>query len=79
MLFGIILTSNDVDRLRPAAGGESLKAAAKKVIGSSWQRCRVHFMRNALAHVGIKQRAMVAAAIRTVFVQEIKDDAYKEL
>jgi putative transposase len=58
---------------------EGLKAAAKKVIGSSWQRCRVHFMRNALAHVGIKQRAMVAAAIRTVFVQEIKDDAYKEL
>ena len=57
---------------------EGLKAAAAKVMGTSWQRCRVHFMRNALVHVGIKQRAMVAAAIRTAFVQETKDDAHKE-
>ena len=57
---------------------EGLKAAAAKVMGTSWQRCRVHFMRNALVHVGVKQRAMVAAAIRTAFVQETKDDAHKE-
>ena len=57
---------------------EGLKAAAKKVLGTSWQRCRVHFMRNALAHVGVKQRAMVAAAIRTAFVQETKADAHAE-
>jgi putative transposase len=49
---------------------EGLKAAAAKVLKATWQRCRVHFMRNALAHVGVKQRAMVAAAIRTAFVQE---------
>ena len=29
---------------------EGLKAAVAKVLGASWQRCRVHFMRNALAH-----------------------------
>ena len=40
---------------------EGLKAAAAKVLTSTWQRCRVHFMRNALAHVGPSQRPMVAA------------------
>ena len=49
---------------------EGLKAAAAKVLGATWQRCRVHFMRNALAHVTKGQRLMVAAAIRTAFVQE---------
>ncbi len=49
---------------------EGLKAAAAKVLGATWQRCRVHFMRNALAHVPKGQREMVAAAIRTAFVQE---------
>ena len=44
---------------------EGLKAAAAKVLGATWQRCRVHFMRNALAHVTKGQRLMVAAAIRT--------------
>jgi len=49
---------------------EGLKAAAAKVLGATWQRCRVHFMRNALAHVTKGQRLMAAAAIRTAFVQE---------
>ena len=49
---------------------EGLKAAAAKVLGASWQRCRVHFMRNALAHAPKGQRTMVAAAIRTAFTQE---------
>ena len=49
---------------------EGLKRAAAKVLSATWQRCRVHFMRNALAHVGSKQRQMVAAAIRTAFTQE---------
>jgi putative transposase len=39
---------------------------------------RVHFMRNALAHVGAKQRQMVAAAIRTAFTQETPAAARKE-
>ena len=49
---------------------EGLKAAAAKVLGATWQRCRVHFMRNVLAHVAKGQRLMAAAAIRTAFVQE---------
>ena len=49
---------------------EGLKAAAAKVLQASWQRCRVHFMRNALAHAPKGQRTMVAAAIRTAFAQD---------
>ncbi len=57
---------------------EGLKKAAAKVLSATWQRCRVHFMRNALAHVGSKQRQMVAAAIRTAFTQETQDAARAE-
>jgi putative transposase len=49
---------------------EGLKQAIAKVVGATWQRCRVHFMRNALAHVSRRQHQMVAAVIRTAFVQE---------
>ncbi len=49
---------------------EGLKAAIAQVFRASWQRCRVHFMRNALAHVPKGQHSMVAAAIRTAFAQE---------
>jgi putative transposase len=49
---------------------EGLKAAVAKVLKASWQRCRVHFMRNALAHAGKGQRQMVLALINTVFAQE---------
>jgi putative transposase len=48
---------------------EGLKAAITRVVGATWQRCRVHFMRNALAHVPKGQHTVVAAAIRQAFVQ----------
>ena len=47
-----------------------LKAAIASVfVGAAWQRCRVHFMRNVLTRVPRANQEMVAAAIRTVFVQ----------
>ncbi len=47
-----------------------LKAAIAKVFpGSSWQRCRVHFMRNVLVKVPRTQQSMVAAMVRTIFAQ----------
>ncbi len=49
---------------------KGLKAAAAKVLGATVQRCRVHFMRNALACVGKKDRPIVTAALRTAFDQE---------
>jgi len=45
------------------------QAIASVFIGSSWQRCRVHFMRNVLARVPKASAEMVAAAVRTVFAQ----------
>jgi len=44
---------------------EGLKAAVAKVLNASWQRCRIHFMRNALAHAGKQGRRVVAAFIGT--------------
>ena len=55
-----------------------LRAAVDKVLGATVQRCRAHFMRNALAHVPKGQREMVAAAIRTAFVQEDVDAASRQ-
>jgi len=47
-----------------------LKEAIEKVfIGASWQRCRVHFLRNALSPVPRAKTQMVAAALRTIFAQ----------
>jgi len=48
---------------------EGIKAAAAKVLLASWQRCRVHFARNALAHAGRNGRRVVAAFIATAFAQ----------
>ena len=49
---------------------EGLKNAVGAVLlGSSWQRCRVHFMRNVLARIPKGHGEMAAAAIRTVFAQ----------
>jgi putative transposase len=49
---------------------EGLKAAVAKVLHAGWQRCRVHFMRNALAYAGKSGRRVVAAFIATAFAQE---------
>jgi len=50
-----------------------LKAAIAKVFTATWQRCRVHFMRNALAFANKGQRQMVLALINTAFAQETKE------
>ena len=47
---------------------EGLKGAITRVMGATWQRCRVHFMRNALSYVPKGQNTVVAAAIRQVFL-----------
>src|SRR6201981_3761490 len=49
---------------------EGIKATVGKVLNASWQRCRVHFMRNALAHAGKSGRRVVSAFIATAFAQD---------
>jgi putative transposase len=47
-----------------------IKAAVARVFRASWQRCRVHFMRNALAHAGGSGRRVVSAFVATAFAQD---------
>ena len=54
---------------------EGIKAAVTKLMNASWQRCRVHTMRNALAHVGKSSRRVVAAFMGTAFAQDTADAA----
>jgi transposase-like protein len=49
---------------------EGIKAAVSKIFTATWQRCRVHFMRNALAHAGRSGRRVVSAFIATAFAQD---------
>jgi transposase-like protein len=49
---------------------EGIKAAVSKVLSATWQRCRVHFMRNVLAHAGRSGRRVVSAFIATAFAQD---------
>ena len=48
---------------------EGLKGAIRRVMGATWQRCRVHWTRNALAYVPRAQATIVAAGIRQAFQQ----------
>jgi putative transposase len=61
-LSGVRLATSDSHR--------GLKGAIEAIlVGASWQRCRVHFMRNALSLVPKAAQQMVGATIRTVFAQ----------
>ncbi len=57
---------------------EGIKASVAKVLTATWQRCRVHFMRNALAHAGKSGRRVVSAFIATAFAQDDAAAASKQ-
>jgi putative transposase len=50
-------------------------AAVTKVLSITWQRCRVHLMRNVLAHAGKSGRRVVSAFMATAFAQETPETA----
>jgi transposase-like protein len=54
---------------------EGIKATVSKVLNATWQRCRVHFMRNVLAHAGRQGRRVVSAFIATAFAQDDAETA----
>lgn len=53
------------------------QAVTEVLVGSTWQRCRVHFMRNALATVPKVAQQMVAATLRTIFAQPDQSSAHE--
>ena len=63
-----------VKRVVPDAH-EGIEASVSRVFSATWQRCRVHFSRNALAHAGKSGRRVVSAFIATAFAQETPDAA----
>ena len=65
-------------RLVIADDHKGLRAAAAKVFHATLQRCRVHWMRSALAHVPTKQRPAVIAMIKTIFAQETAQEAHAQ-
>ena len=58
---------------------EGLKSAIRRVFNASWQRCRVHWMRNALSYVPKAQQSMAAAALRQAFIQPDRASASQSL
>ena len=62
-------------RLITSDANEGIKAAVGKVMNATWQRCRVHFMRNALAYAGKSGRRVVSAFIATAFAQDDSEAA----
>ncbi len=50
---------------------KGLRAAARRVFNPTHQRCRIHWIRNALAHAPVKSRTAVAVMLKTIFTQEI--------
>jgi transposase-like protein len=65
-------------RLVIADDHKGLRAAARRVFTAGLQRCRVHWARNLLGHAAPKQRAAVAAMIRTIFAQDSKAEAFAQ-
>ncbi len=57
---------------------EGIKAAVAKVLSTTWQRCRVHFMRNVLTHAGRQGRRVVSAFIATAFAQNDAEAARRQ-
>jgi putative transposase len=51
------------------------KAVQKAFLGCSWQRCKVHFMRNILAHVSHKEKGLFADKLKAIWLQPTKEAA----
>jgi transposase-like protein len=75
-LRGLVARGLGGVRLVTSDAHEGLRQAIAAVFhGAAWQRCRVHFVRNALALVPKAVQALVAATIRTVFAQPTPEAA----
>ncbi len=58
---------------------EGIKAAVSRVLSTSWQHCRVHFLRNAQAHGSRSGRRLISAFIGTAFAQETPEAAHQDM
>jgi putative transposase len=68
--LGVLVGALPAGKLVISDAHEGIKAGVAKVLNATWQRCRVHFMRNALAHAGKSGRRAVSTFIETAFAQD---------
>ena len=54
-----------------------VKAAREAFVGCCWQRCKVHFMRNILAHIAGKDKKSFAEKLKQIWLQPDYDSAKK--
>jgi len=79
-LRGLVRRGLEGVQLVTSDAHEGLKGAIQQVLtGATWQRCRVHFMRNVLAHIPKQSRSLVASALRTIFTQPDREAAGQQL
>lgn len=50
-------------------------AVRKEFLGAAWQRCKVHLMRNVLAHVNQKEKLEFAARLKQIWLEPDKESA----
>ena len=78
-LRGVKLVISDAHEGLKGAVSKSLPLGLDpRVLSATWQRCRVHFQRNALAHAGRSGRRVVSAFIATAFAQGDADAARQQ-
>ena len=68
-LHGVLLVVSDAH--------EGLRGAVTATFGATalWQRCRVHFLRNVLAHASHHRKLELAEAFRSILAQATADEA----
>jgi len=54
-----------------------IKAVRESFVGCSWQRCKVHFMRNILAHISGRDKQVFANKLKQIWLQPDYDSAKK--
>lgn len=54
-----------------------IASVCKSFVGASWQRCKVHFMRNIMAHIPAKEKASFAAKLKQIWLQPDIDSAVR--
>ena len=74
-LLSLALRGLDGVKLVISNDHKGLKVATTRILGATWQRCRVHFMRTLLAHAGKQGRRVVSAFVTTAFAREDADTA----
>jgi putative transposase len=77
LLKGLVKRGLKVVKLVISDAHDGLRHVIARVLGATWQTCRVHWLRNALAHVPKGQHTIVAAAIRQAFLQPDADAAHQ--